>query len=235
VAAARAQALKLALAFAAAACAALSAHGQAAGQLGFTTRVSAALAAQFGKAHAGAPALLRRWQEFAAAQKLPPFLPRLEAAPGREAEVLETVNVFINGVPYKSDQEHWRQIDYWATPAESVASNGGDCEDYAIAKYYLLKELGVPISRLRITYVRATKLNEAHMVLAYYARPGAMPLILDNLENAVRPASERADLVPVYIFNDDEVAVVNSAQRGKPSQLRTWLSLQQRLAAEGGV
>jgi predicted transglutaminase-like cysteine proteinase len=221
--------------FAAALGAALSAWAQPAGNLGFTTRVSQALVGHFSKTHAQAPGLLKRWQEFAAAQKLPAFLPRLEGAAGREAEVLQDVNVFLNGIPYKSDQNHWRQLDYWATPAESVASNGGDCEDYAIAKYYLLKELGVPISRLRITYVKAIKLNEAHMVLAYYPRPGAQPLILDNLENTVRPASQRGDLVPVYIFNDDEVSVMNSTQRGKPSQLRTWLSLQQRLAEQGGM
>ncbi|MCX7143504.1 MAG: transglutaminase-like cysteine peptidase, partial [Proteobacteria bacterium] len=128
-----------------------------------------------------------------------------------------------------SDKAHWKQDDYWATPAESIASNGGDCEDYAIAKYYMLKELGVPLERLRITYVKALKINEAHMVLAYYAKPDAEPYILDNLEPGVKPASQRTDLLPVYSFNDDEVVMVQSRVKGKPSQIRQWLTVQERL------
>ena len=97
----------------------------------------------------------------------------------------------LNRVPFVDDAVHWREEDYWATPAESIGSNGADCEDFSIAKYFLLKELGVPIARLRLTYVKSLKLNQAHMVLAYYARPDAEPLVLDNLEDAVRPASQR--------------------------------------------
>jgi predicted transglutaminase-like cysteine proteinase len=209
---------------------------QAAGRLGFTVSVSPALAAQLGQRWPSAPPALQRWQQFAVAQKSGAFLSRLDGAKGKEAEVLLAVNEFFNrGIPYRTDQQHWQQVDYWATPAESLASNGGDCEDYAIAKYYLLKELGVPISRLRITYVKAIKLNEAHMVLAYYPQPEADPLILDNLENSVRIASERTDLVPVYVFNDDEVQVMQGNLRGKPSQLRTWLNLQERLAAQAAT
>ena len=125
--------------------------------------------------------------------------------------------------------------DYWATPAETVGSHGADCEDFAIAKYYLLKELGVPLERLRITYVRALKLSEAHMVLAYYPRPDAEPLVLDNVDRRVRPASERTDLVPVYSFNDDEAVIMQGNVKGKPSQIRAWLSLQQRLIAQSRV
>jgi len=94
-----------------------------------------------------------------------------------------------------------------------LASNGADCEDFSIAKYFALKELGVPIERLRITYVKAVQLNQAHMVLAYYPAPKDEPLILDNLENGVRPASERTDLVPVYSFNDEDVLL---ARQGRP-------------------
>jgi len=122
--------------------------------------------------------------------------------------------------------------DYWATPAESVASNGGDCEDFSIAKYFLLKELGVPIARLRLVYVKALRLNQAHMVLAYYAAPDAVPLVLDNLEESVRPATERTDLVPVYTFNDEEVRVVASGRVSSPRQIRNWTDLVDRLERE---
>jgi predicted transglutaminase-like cysteine proteinase len=167
------------------------------------------------------------------------------AAGAWSADRLQVVNTYLNLVPWLSDQEHWSAADYWATPAETVGSHGADCEDYAIAKYFLLKELGVPIHRLRITYVRAVRLNEPHMVLAYYARIDAEPLILDNLDNRVRPASARSDLIPVYSFNDEDVVLernnrfngdvamaARNNQRGNVSQIRLWRQLNERLDAE---
>ena len=211
----------------------IGADAQSAPDLGFTTKVSAALITEFmQKFTAAARERLSRWMNFAAAQKANPFMQRLDAAKGREAGVLQAVNDQLNRIPFLTDQAHWAQDDYWATPAESVASNGGDCEDYAIAKYYLLKELGVPLARLRITYVKALKIDLPHMVLAYYPRPDAEPFVLDNLDPRVRPASERSDLVPVYSFNDDELQLVQSRLKGKPAQIRLWLSLQERLVAQ---
>lgn len=204
-------------------------------EAGFTTRVSAALVSQYTRRFGPpTPDRLAQWVGFAREQKVSPFSDRLESARGREAELLQTVNDAINKrVIWLDDLVHWGAEDYWATPAESIGSAGGDCEDYSIAKYYLLKELGVPLARLRITYVRALRLKvQAHMVLAYYASPDAEPLILDNLDPQVRPASQRADLEPVYSFNDDEVQFVQGGLRGKPSQIRAWLSVQERLLAE---
>jgi predicted transglutaminase-like cysteine proteinase len=126
--------------------------------------------------------------------------------------------------------------DYWATPAELVASDGGDCEDYAIAKYFALKELGVPIRRLRITYVEASSLNRAHMVLAYYPKPTGEPLILDNLMNEVKPASQRPDLIPVYSFNDEDLLIARASGRGLSAgsalQVRMWRGLLDKLEQE---
>jgi predicted transglutaminase-like cysteine proteinase len=90
----------------------------------------------------------------------------------------------------------------------------------------------VPIARLRLTYVKSLRLNQAHMVLAYYARPDADPLVLDNLEDTVRPASQRADLVPVYSFNDEEVWIELRGRSGSPAQLRNWRALMDRLEWE---
>jgi predicted transglutaminase-like cysteine proteinase len=160
-------------------------------------------------------------------------------------ERLQAVNSYLNAVPWFSDADHWGIADYWATPAEMVGSHGADCEDFAIAKYFLLKELGVPVNQLRITYVRAARVQEPHMVLAYYPRANADPLILDNLDDRVRPASTRSDLVPVYSFNDEDVVLarnnrfnseagtlVHNRQRGNVSQIRMWRQLIERLAAE---
>ena len=205
----------------------------AAPDLGFTTRATAGLVASYARQFGGAVReRVGSWVDFARGQKSSPRVSRLLSVPGAELEALQAVNSFFNRIPFLPDNVHWGAEDYWATPAETVASHGGDCEDYSIAKYFLLKEYGVPVERLRITYVKAVKLNQAHMVLAYYAAPGGEPLILDNLDDRVRPASEREDLVPVYSFNDDDVVLVRDARKSNPLQIRAWRDLQQKLDAE---
>ena len=149
-----------------------------------------------------------------------------------ERALIDAVNGFFNRLRFVEDQAHWGEPDYWATPAESVGSGGADCEDYAIAKYFALRELGVPAARLRMVYVRAIRLDQAHMVLAYYARADADPLVLDNLEPATRPASQRTDLVPVYSFNDEAIWVETRGRVGSPQQIRNWSALLERLQRE---
>ena len=181
------------------------------GPPGFSTPISAVLIRQyvlrFGQA---AQERLLGWQGFLKVLGT-------EVQAERESALLATVNRYFNREPFLSDIAHWGVEDYWATPAEFVASDGGDCEDFSIAKYYALKELGVPIARLRITYVKSSKLNQAHMVLAYYSTPQAEPLILDNLDDEVRPASQRPDLVPVYGFNDEDVLIAGRGNAGGPA------------------
>jgi predicted transglutaminase-like cysteine proteinase len=197
---------------------------QARAERGFTTSVSERLMDAYGRRFGpAARARLEAWKRYAAQRK---------GSAAVEAELLLEVNRTLNRIRFVDDPSHWGEADYWATPAESVGSDGGDCEDFSIAKYFLLKELGIPIARLRMTYVKAIKLNQAHMVLAYYARPDAEPLVLDNLEDTVRPASQRTDLVPVYSFNDEEVWIEARGRSGSPRQIRNWSSLIERLEQE---
>ncbi len=116
-------------------------------------------------------------------------------------ERLEQVNYFFNQYRFEDDQLHWQQPDYWASPIEFVASGAGDCEDFTIAKYFTLRLLGIEAAKLRLMYVTAIELNQAHMVLLFLAEPTAMPLVLDNLTNAVVSGQKRTDLIPVYSFN----------------------------------
>lgn len=191
---------------------------------GFSTSTSERLIEAYTRRF-GPPARgrLEAWKRYAAERS---------GSASSELELLTEVNRLLNRIRFVDDLPHWGEADYWATPAESVASNGADCEDFSIAKYFLLKELGVPIARLRMTYVKASRLNQAHMVLAYYARPDAEPLVLDNLEDTVRPASERPDLVPVYSFNDEEVWIEVRGRSGSPLQIRNWTLLMERLERE---
>jgi len=210
-------------------------RAQATPDLGFTSKVSPALVEQFAqKFGRRAPGRVSDWAQAAQKLKTAGFAGKLEAAKGREANVLQEVNEAINDrVRGVEDRDLWRMEDYWATPAETIGIGSGDCEDYALAKYYLLKELGVPLDRLRIAYVRILRQGgQAHMVLAYFPTPDAEPLIMDNLDAFVQSASKRKDLEPVYGFNDDGLLLVKTGQRGKPAQIRAWLALQERLVGE---
>ncbi len=156
---------------------------------------------------------------------------------------LKRVNDFFNRqMRFGEDADIWNQPDYWATPMDSIGQGAGDCEDFAIAKYFTLREAGVAPVKLRLIYVRAStgsgtgSPSQAHMVLAYYAQPEAEPLVLDNLINDIRPASRRPDLVPVFSFNSDGV-FIGGAKEATPSagtgRLSRWEDLLKRARVEG--
>jgi len=176
---------------------------------------------------AAAGALVQDWRELIASQKGVP-----------DAEALKRVNDFFNRrIRFVDDAEVWRQPDYWATPIETMGKGAGDCEDYTIAKYFSLRELGIPAAKLRLNYVKAriggpaSSITQAHMVLGYYETPGAQPLVLDNLIGEIRPAAQRPDLVPVFSFNAEGVyagGAVSSIER-----LSRWKDLQLKMKAEG--
>ena len=158
-----------------------------------------------------------------------------------EAERLALVNTFFNkNIRFGTDPEVWEQEDYWATPLETLGRGAGDCEDFAIAKYFSLLALGVPEPKLRFVYVRALLQQgqalrvEPHMVLAYYKSPGTEPLVLDNLTSIIAIASQRSDLTPVYSFNKEGYfnGVLRTAM-SKGTRLSRWEDLLLRVANEG--
>lgn len=118
-----------------------------------------------------------------------------------DVQKLNSVNDFINEVEFVDDIYHWGKEDYWATPLQTLVTKAGDCEDLSIAKFFTLKAMGFDERKLRLTYVKALDINKAHMVVSYFVRPNAEPLVLDNLNKTILPASQRQDLVPVYSFN----------------------------------
>ena len=144
---------------------------------------------------------------------------------------IKNVNDFFNQITYKTDAAHWKQKDYWATPFEFMGTGAGDCEDYAIAKYFSLIKLGIPDDKLRITYVIYKKANsrfeQAHMVLTYYHKTGAEPVILDNINRTLQLASKRNDLKPVYSFNASGLwqAKTKGDTRVGDNNLKSWKNL----------
>ncbi|WP_095152950.1 cysteine protease LapG [Pseudomonas sp. Irchel s3b5] len=154
-----------------------------------------------------------------------------------ELAQLNVVNRFFNKqVRYVEDIDLWHEVDYWETPIEALWKGAGDCEDYAIAKYFSLRHLGVPSEKLRITYVKALTQNRAHMVLTYYSTPEAVPLVLDILIDAIKPASQRTDLLPVYSFNAEGLwlpGTKGNKKVGDTKRLSRWQDVLKKMQAEG--
>jgi len=151
-----------------------------------------------------------------------------------EKEMLKRVNDFFNQqIEFVDDDYLWGVNDYWATPLEMLARGAGDCEDYSIAKYFTLRELGVDDKKIRITYVKAIELNQAHMVLTFFETPRSVPLVLDNLIPSIKLATKRRDLLPVYSFNGSGLWLAKTRGNGKrvgnSSRLDKWGGLKSRM------
>lgn len=93
----------------------------------------------------------------------------------------------------------------------------GDCEDYAIAKYFTLRQLGFTNQQLFLTYVRAAQTQMPHIVLTYYETPESTPLVLDSINPKILPATRRRDLKPIFNFNGDRIYMAR--QRGLGREL----------------
>lgn len=155
---------------------------------------------------------------------------------------LRGVNDFFNRrIRWVDDIRVWGEEDYWATPLEALGKGQGDCEDYSIAKYITLKQLGVTSQYLRMIYVRArigrSQITQAHMVLGYYSTPDAEPLVLDNIVPSITPASQRTDLDPLFSFNSDGLwAGGSSESRADPlARLSRWRSVIERMQTQGFI
>ncbi|MBN8488305.1 MAG: transglutaminase-like cysteine peptidase [Burkholderiales bacterium] len=156
-----------------------------------------------------------------------------------EAARVAAVNEFYNQrIGFRSDHDLYGVSDHWASPLETLARGAGDCEDFAIAKYFTLVASGIPQRKLRLVYVRAMDLGLAipHMVLAYYPMPDADPWVLDNLVHGLRPASARPDLTPVFSFNAEAIweGVGTAPVKGAATErLSRWAAVLKKAREEG--
>ena len=113
---------------------------------------------------------------------------------------LRETNALMNEKRYVADGINWAVPDHWATPFEFLRKRSGDCEDYAIAKYMMLRELGIPADDMRIVVLKDIKLRVDHAVLAVYI--DGTPFILDNRSSDIVPASAVQHYQPVYSINE---------------------------------
>ncbi|WP_120496102.1 transglutaminase-like cysteine peptidase [Kiloniella sp. EL199] len=111
---------------------------------------------------------------------------------------LDTVNKFFNRWPYKLDREVYGVSEYWASPNQFMRTSG-DCEDYSIAKFYALKELGFKDNEMRIVILKDSIRGIGHAVLAIYEKNDI--LILDSLSNLILTHTKYRHYIPQYSMN----------------------------------
>lgn len=122
---------------------------------------------------------------------------------------IETANRLVNGaVRYTSDLSQHGVIDHWSSALETLGWGRGDCEDYAIAKYVLLRSVGVPDSDLRILLGRDRAAREDHAVLAVKA--GASWIILDNRSANTSADADFTHFTPLYAVDQAGVSLFAS-------------------------
>ncbi|MCK6370155.1 MAG: transglutaminase-like cysteine peptidase [Gammaproteobacteria bacterium] len=130
-------------------------------------------------------------------QRWTAFLERIRPLPA--AEQLREVNRYANEKEYILDLDNYGIEDYWAIPREFFP-NGGDCEDFAITKYFSLRWLGYPPEDMRIVVVQDTNLGVPHAVLA--VGRGTDILVLDNQVRNVIGHRQVVHYAPVYSINE---------------------------------
>jgi predicted transglutaminase-like cysteine proteinase len=134
------------------------------------------------------------------AQRLIDIVAAARAKDGRAR--LGEINRAINlAVRYQSDLTQYGAVDAWASPLVTLASGRGDCEDYAIAKYLVLREVNVATNDLRLVVVRDTRRHEDHAVVT--VRVDDRWLVLDNRRLHVLEDGDVRDYVPVIAFGPD--------------------------------
>jgi predicted transglutaminase-like cysteine proteinase len=113
---------------------------------------------------------------------------------------IEIANDGLNRVRYVPTVQNWHRAMYWETPFEFLRY-GGQCQDYAIAKYELLRQAGVPASAMRMVVLRDTAIARDHAVLVVYVE--GEPLVLDILNPAIVPADTSLPYRPYYSINEN--------------------------------
>ena len=147
----------------------------------------------------------------AAAQRMA-LMVRESAAPDRLSQI-RRVHEAVNREPYREDADQFGLEDKWQSPM-AFALRGGDCEDFAIAKYFVLRLLGMPASDLRIAVLTGLGGGEIHAVLL--ARVHGEWQVLDNREEKLRSVASYGNWIVRYAVTEAAGFRYQPAPSSKP-------------------
>jgi predicted transglutaminase-like cysteine proteinase len=112
-----------------------------------------------------------------------------------------------------SDVMQWGVVDHWSDPFETLLSNHGDCEDYAILKYAALLEAGIPKDDVKIVILENFFPDETHAVVA--ARVDGQWLILDNRTLTLVRDTDVTRAIPEFVLDHEGVKRFNRASQSR--------------------
>lgn len=146
-----------------------------------------------------------------------------------KVELLQKANKQANQYKYSTDIHNSGLLDNWFTPQEFIENSGGDCEDFAIYKYFELQKAGISIDDMFISYVHLYRSDkpEAHMVLIV----NGLVLDIKEINNEILPISERTDLKVIYQFNENGLYVAGR-NIGNAERIEHWRELLSRMDDE---
>jgi predicted transglutaminase-like cysteine proteinase len=129
------------------------------------------------------------------------FLEIVEA--GRQSQgrarlglINRAVNLSISPV---SDLIQYGVGDFWSTPLATLRAGAGDCEDYAIVKYFALREAGIALDDLRLVIVHYIKNMTLHAVVT--VRHDGEWLILDNRHHLLVKDLDARHYYPMFVLD----------------------------------
>jgi len=125
-----------------------------------------------------------------------------------DLDKLKEINDKFNSVYYASDAKVWGELDYYATPAEFSSVGAGDCDDYAVAKYFAAKEAGIPYMKFAV----GMSGRVGHAV-ALYCPPNSECLVLDNNFPTLEKLSDVFNLDIEFTIDDDGITKVGNSYR----------------------
>jgi predicted transglutaminase-like cysteine proteinase len=143
------------------------------------------------------------------------FLAMVDAARSVPAGRIETVNRLVNAaINFVSDFAQYGVADRWTAPLATLAAGAGDCEDYAFAKYAILRLAGVPAEDMRVLLVRDLQSRQDHAVLA--VRQETRWLVLDNRWAEPVDAAELRRFVPLFAIDERGVNLLAAPYAARP-------------------
>lgn len=157
-----------------------------------------------------------------------------EAKKFNENKKLIRVNNFINKIRPEHDSKAQNVTDHWSTPKEFLINGRGDCEDYAITKYFTLLKIDVKKEKLYFAIVQVKGRPTLHMVLLYFKTPKSIPLVIDNLSWKVLPLNKRKDLEVKVIFNEIDSHIMKNNYLGQKTiinwgKINKWEDILKRI------
>ena len=128
----------------------------------------------------------------------------------------ERINYKVNKIRSMKDEQSQGVGDYWSSPKEFLIDGKGDCEDYAITKFFSLKDVGIDKTKLYLGVGKVKYSKTSHMVMLYFKTNTSIPIVLDNLSWKILPLNKRSDLTVQFVFNEiDSYTIKNNKKDQK--------------------